>query len=131
MKAALTRPTSRFLLFASFGLLLAALTALIALGLARIESFNQQIHTLTEAQGRKIGTVSELFLSNGQRSALIDKLFGAETTQARKTAHEQYLRAIEAYARAVEKLTVLQVDPSERAARDGAISAAARARAIG
>ena len=124
-------PKSKYLLYASFGLLLAALTALIALGLARIESFNQQIHTLTEAQGRKIGTVSELFLSNGQRSALIDKLFGAETAQARKTVHGQYLRAIETYARAVEKLGALQVDPSERAARDAAIAAAARARAIG
>ena len=124
-------PKSKYLLYASFGLLLAVLTALIALGLARIESFNHQIHTLTEAQGRKIGTVSELFLSNGQRSALIDKLFGAETAQARKTAHEQYLRAIEVYTRAVEKLSALQVDPSERFARSEAIAAAARARAIG
>jgi len=131
LNSSLAGPKSKYLLYASFGLLLAALTALIALGLARIESFNQQIHTLTEAQGRKIGTVSELFLSNGQRSALIDKLFGAETGQARKTVHEQYLRAIEAYARAVEKLSALQVDPSERAARDGATAAAARARAIG
>jgi diguanylate cyclase (GGDEF)-like protein/PAS domain S-box-containing protein len=131
MKAALTRPTSRFLLFASFGLLLAALTTLIALGLARIESFNRQINALTEAQGRKIGTVSELFLSNGQRTALIDKLFSAESGQARKTVHEQYRRAMEVYSRAVEKLRTLQVGAPERAARDEAIAAAARAQAIG
>jgi diguanylate cyclase (GGDEF)-like protein/PAS domain S-box-containing protein len=131
MKAALARPKSKFLLFASFGLLLAALTALIALGLARIESFNRQINALTEAQGRKIGTVSELFLSNGQRSALIDKLFSAESGQARKTVHEQYRRAMEVYARAVEKLRTLQVAAPERAARDEAIAAAARAQALG
>jgi hypothetical protein len=103
MNTSLASPKSKYLLLASFGLLLAALTALIALGLARIESFNQQIHSLTAAQGRKISTASELFLSNGQRSALIDKLFGAETAQARRTVHEQYLRAIGVYERAVEK----------------------------
>ncbi|HKA39270.1 MAG TPA: EAL domain-containing protein [Burkholderiales bacterium] len=131
MRSALGRPTSKFLLFSSFGLLLAALTTLIALGLARIESFNRQINALTEAQGRKIGTVSELFLSNGQRSALIDKLFTAESGQARRTVHEQYRRAMEVYARAVEKLRTLQVAAPERAARDEAIATAARAQAIG
>jgi diguanylate cyclase (GGDEF)-like protein/PAS domain S-box-containing protein len=131
MKPSLAGPRSKYLLFASFGLLLAALIALITLGLARIESFNRQINALTEAQGRKIGTVSELFLSNGQRSTLIDKLFTAETSQARQTVHEQYRRAMANYARAVEKLGALQVAPAERAARDEAIAAAARARAIG
>jgi diguanylate cyclase (GGDEF)-like protein/PAS domain S-box-containing protein len=131
LRSRLASPKSKYLLYASFGLLLAALTALIALGLARIESFNQQIHRLTEAQGRKIGTVSELFLSNGQRSALIDRLFGAETGEARKTVHEQYQLAMQAYTRAVERLRTLQVDPSESAARDRALAAAARARAIG
>jgi diguanylate cyclase (GGDEF)-like protein/PAS domain S-box-containing protein len=131
MKAPLNRPQSKFLLFASFGLLLAALTTLIALGLARIESFNRQINALTEAQGRKIGTVSELFLSNGQRTALVDKLFSAESGEARRTVHEQYRRAMETYARAVEKLRALQVAQPELAARDEAIAAAARARAIG
>src|SRR5574341_56219 len=128
MKPLLAGPKSKYLLYASFGLLLAALTALIALGLGRIESFNRQIHSLTEAQGRKIGTASELFLSNGQRSALIDKLFGAETGEARRTVHGQYLRAIGSYERAVEKLRALQVALSERAARDEAIAAAARSR---
>ena len=131
MKAALIRPKSKFLLFASFGLLLAALTTLIALGLARIESFNRQINALTEAQGRKIGTVSELFLSNGQRTALVDKLFSAESGQARRTVHDQYRRAMGIYGRAVEKLRALQVAEPERAARDEAIAAAARAQAIG
>jgi diguanylate cyclase (GGDEF)-like protein/PAS domain S-box-containing protein len=131
MKSLLINAKSKYLLYASFGLLLAALTALIALGLGRIESFNRQIHTLTEAQGRKIGTASELFLGNGQRSALIDKLFVAETGEARRTVHGQYLQAIRVYERAVEKLRALQVAPSERAARDQAIAAAARARAIG
>jgi diguanylate cyclase (GGDEF)-like protein/PAS domain S-box-containing protein len=131
MNSPLTGSRSKFLLFASFGLLLAALSALIALGLARIESFNRQINELTEAQGRKIATVSELFLTNGQRSALIDKLFSAETVQARTTVHDQYRRAMEAYARAVEKLGALQVAAPERAARDEAVAAAARARAIG
>jgi diguanylate cyclase (GGDEF)-like protein/PAS domain S-box-containing protein len=131
MTPLLASPKSKYLLYASFGLLLAALTALIALGLARIESFNQQIHSLTGAQGRKIGTASELFLSNGQRSALIDKLFGAEMGEARRTVHEQYRRAIGAYDRAVERLRTLQLDASERPARDEAIAAAARSRAIG
>jgi diguanylate cyclase (GGDEF)-like protein/PAS domain S-box-containing protein len=131
MTPLLASPKSKYLLYASFGLLLAALTALIALGLARIESFNQQIHTLTGAQGRKIGTASELFLSNGQRSALIDKMFGAEMGEARRTVHEQYRRAIGAYDRAVERLRTLQLDASERPARDEAIAAAARSRAIG
>jgi len=131
MNTALASPKSKYLLFASFGLLLAALTALIALGLARIESFNQQIHSLTAAQGRKIGTASELFLANGQRSALIDKLFGAEMGEARRTVHEQYRRAIGAYDRAVERLRTLQLDASEQPARDEAIATAARSRAIG
>jgi diguanylate cyclase (GGDEF)-like protein/PAS domain S-box-containing protein len=131
MTPLLASPKSKYLLYASFGLLLAALTALIALGLARIESFNQQIHSLTGAQGRKIGTASELFLANGQRSALIDKLFGAEMGEARRTVHEQYRRAIGAYDRAVERLRTLQLDASEQAARNEAIAAAARSRAIG
>ena len=84
MTAPHSKPQSTFLLFASFGLLLSALIALIALGLARIETFNRQINALTEAQGSKIGAVSELFLSNGQRSALIDRLFGAEAPQDRQ-----------------------------------------------
>jgi diguanylate cyclase (GGDEF)-like protein/PAS domain S-box-containing protein len=124
-------PKSKYLLYASFGLLLAALTALIALGLARIESFNRQTHSLTEAQGRKIGAASELFLANGQRSALIDKLFGAETGEARRTVQEQYQRAIGVYDRAVQRLRALQLDPPERGARDEAVAAAARSRAIG
>ena len=93
MKATLDRAKSKFLLFASFGLLLAALTTLIALGLARIESFNRQINALTEAQARKIGSVSELFLANGQRTALVDKLFTAESGQARRTVHDTELAA--------------------------------------
>ena len=84
MTPAIRGTTSRSLLYISFGLLLAALVALIALGLARIESFNRQIDALSAAQARKIGTVSELFLSNGQRSALIDKLFVAESPVARQ-----------------------------------------------
>jgi diguanylate cyclase (GGDEF)-like protein/PAS domain S-box-containing protein len=131
MKPPPPRPRSRFLLFAGFGLLLASLTALIALGLARIESFNRQINALTDAQSRKIGIVSELFLGNGRRTALIDKLFSAETAQARGTVHDQYRRAMEAYARAVERLRTLQVAAPERGARDEAVAAAARARAIG
>ena len=131
MKPLPAGPKSKYLLYASFGLLLAALTALIALGLARIESFNRQIHSLTEAQGRKIGAASELFLANGQRSALIDKLFGAETGEARRTVHEQYLRAAGVYDRAVQRLGALKLDPPELATRDEAIAAAARSRAIG
>ena len=131
MRLLVASAKSKYLLLASFGLLLAALTALIALGLVRIESFNQQIHSLTAAQGRKIGTASELFLANGQRSALIDKLFGAEMGEARRTVHEQYRRAIGAYDRAVERLRTLQLDASEQPARDEAIATAARSRAIG
>jgi diguanylate cyclase (GGDEF)-like protein/PAS domain S-box-containing protein len=129
--SSLVTTKSKYLLFASFGLLLTALTTLIALGIARIESFHGQIEALTEAQNRKIGIVSELFLSNGQRSTLIDKLFGAETPQARATVHGQYRRAIESYTRAVDRLRALRVAPAERAASEEAVAAAARARAIG
>ncbi|MBI2295427.1 MAG: EAL domain-containing protein [Betaproteobacteria bacterium] len=125
------KPKSKYLLFVSFGLLLAVLTVLIALGITRIESFNRQINDLNEGQSRKIGAVSELFLSNGQRSALIDRLFAAETPQDRETLHAQYRRAVEAYTRAVERLRALPVAPAERAARDEAITAAARAQAVG
>ena len=82
----LARAGSKKLLFTAFGLLLAVLTALIALGIARIESFNAQIHELTAAQGRKIGVVSELFLANGQRVALIDRMFAAEKAEDRQAA---------------------------------------------
>ena len=127
----LANAKSKVLLFASFGLLLAALTLLIALGIARIETFNGQIAALTGAQGRKIGTVSELFLSNGQRTTLIDKLFTAETPQARETVHGQYRRAMDVFTRAVDRLRALRVAQAERAAHDEALAAAARARAIG
>ena len=127
----LANTKSKYLLFPSFGLLLAVLTALIVLGLSRIESFNSRINELTDAQNLKIGTVSELFLGNGQRSAMIDRLFAAETPDARETLHGQYRRAIEGYTRAVEKLRGLRVAPAERAARDEAIAAAARAHAVG
>ena len=92
----LANTKSKTLLFVSFGLLLAVLIALIALGLARIESFNRQINELTEAQARKIGTVSVLFLANGQRSALIDRLFATETAQARQAVLGQYQAGIAA-----------------------------------
>jgi diguanylate cyclase (GGDEF)-like protein/PAS domain S-box-containing protein len=125
------RRKSKSLLFVSFGLLLAALVALIALGLARIESFNRQIDTLTGAQARKIGTVSELFLANGQRAALIDKLFAVETPAARRETLARYQEAIAAYSAAVRKLGALQVAAVEREARDAAIKGAASAQEIG
>ena len=121
----------RYLLYGSFGLLLAALTILIALGYTRIEAFDAQIDGLTGAQSRKIGVVSELFLSNGQRSALIDRLFAAETAPARDAVSEQYRRSIEAYTRAVERLRRLPVAAAEQPARDEAIAAAARAHDLG
>jgi len=124
----LANTKSKTLLFAGFGLLLAALTALMALGLGRIESFNGQINALTEAQGRKIGTVSELFLGNGQRAALIDKLFAAEAAAARQAVHVEYRAAVGRYTRAVDKLRSLQVAP---AARDEAVAAAGAALALG
>jgi diguanylate cyclase (GGDEF)-like protein/PAS domain S-box-containing protein len=123
--------TSRRLLFGSFGVLLAALVVLIALGLGRIESFNRKINALTQAQSTKIGTVSELFLSNGQRAALIDKLFAADTPAARQAVLERYQQAIAAYDGAVKKLASLGVTAAEREARDAAIAAAAAAQAIG
>ncbi len=131
MMPSLANAKSKHLLFASFGLLLAVLTAFIALGIVRIESFNRQIADLTQAQNRKIGAVSGIFLSNGQRSALIDRLFAAETPQARRTVDDQYRRAIEAYTRAVEELLALPVTADERSARDQVIDAADRARALG
>ncbi len=122
---------SKTLLFVAFGLLLAVLTALIVLGLTRIESFNRQINELSGAQARKIGTVSELFLANGQRSALIDQLFSAETPQARQAVLAQYQGAISAYSSAVKKMLALQVADAEHSARDAAVTAAGSARAIG
>ena len=123
MMPSLSGTGSKSLLFLAFGLLLSVITALIALGLARVESFNRQVNALSEAQGRKIGTVSELFLANGQRSTLIDKLFAAETPQARQAVLEQYQRAIAGYSGAVKRLVTLQVDATEREARDTAIAA--------
>ncbi len=122
---------SRTLLFVAFGLLLAVLTALIALGLERIETFNRQINELTEAQGRKIGAVSELFLANGQRVALVDGMFAAETPQARSAVLAQYQGAVSVYTAAVKRLLELQVTPAEQDARDTAIAAAAAARNLG
>ncbi|HUF80343.1 MAG TPA: EAL domain-containing protein [Burkholderiales bacterium] len=131
MTPAPPNPRSKYLLFVSFGLLLSALIALIALGLTRIESFNRQVNALTEAQGRKIGTVSELFLSNGQRSSLIDSLFAAETSPARQAILARYQAAIAAYRGAVKKLRALQVTAAERDPRDEAIAAADAAEAVG
>src|SRR6185295_8290720 len=122
---------SKILLLGSFGLFLAAFVALIALGVARMESFNEQVHGLTGAQSRKIGTVSELFLSNGQRTALIDKLFSADDATARAGLEVEYRRAIGVFTGAVEKLRTLPVAGAERAARDDALAAAARSREIG
>src|SRR5262249_51518525 len=122
---------SRTLLIVSFGLLLAVLTSLIALGLMRIESFNSQVKELTGAQGRKIGTISEVFLSNGQRAAAIDRLFSAETEQARAGAHAHYRGAIDQFVAAVEKLGALPATGPEREARDDALVAAGQARDIG
>jgi len=70
MMATIPAARSKTLLFVAFGLLLSVFTVLIALGMERIETFNRQVNSLSEAQGRKIGTVSELFLANGQRAAL-------------------------------------------------------------
>ena len=131
MTAPSPTPRSKLLLFASFGLLLSALVALIALGLTRIEAFNRQIQALTEAQGSKIGAVSELFLSNGQRSALIDRLFAAGSDSERQATLTRYQAAIAAYEAAVRKLAALQLAEAERAPREDAIAAAAAARDIG
>jgi len=131
MIPSLANTKSKTLLIAGFGLLLTALTALIALGLERSESFNSQINAHTEAQGRKIGTVSELFLGNGQRAALIDKLFTTEAAAARQAVHVEYRAAANRYARAVDQLRSLQVAPAELAARDEAIAAAGAALALG
>src|SRR5258706_3331986 len=127
----LANARSKTLLFVAFGLLLSVLTALIVIGLARMESFNRQIHALTEAQGRKIGVVSELFLANGQRSESIDKLFAADTQPAREATLARYQGAIAAYEGAVKKLRGLDVGGAERDARDAAITAAGASLAIG
>jgi len=130
----LANARSKTLLFVAFGLLLSVLTALIVIGLARMESFNRQTHALTEAQGRKIGVVSELFLANGQRSMLIDKLFAADARQARQAREAdlaRYQAAIAAYEGAVKKLRGLEVAGAERQARDAAIAAADASLAIG
>ncbi|MBI3045772.1 MAG: EAL domain-containing protein [Betaproteobacteria bacterium] len=131
MTASLANSRSRILLFASFGLLLSVLTALIALGIARIESFNRQVNALSEAQGNKIGAISGLFLANGQRAGLIDRMFAAESPQARQAVLARYQAAIAAYTRAVERVRALPVDGAERDARDAAVAAAGIALALG
>jgi diguanylate cyclase (GGDEF)-like protein/PAS domain S-box-containing protein len=131
MTSAIRGTTSRSLLYISFGLLLAALVALIALGLARIETFNRQIDALSAAQASKIGAVSELFLANGQRSALIDRLFAAESAAARQAVLASYQDAFGAYQGAVKKLRDLAVTDAERRARDDAIAAAGAALGLG
>jgi len=125
------KTTTKTLLFIAFGILLAVLTALIVLGLARIESFNRQTRALTQAQGHKIGVVSELFLANGQRSALIDELFLPDAQQTRPPALKRYQQAIAAYQDAVKKLGALDVAGAEREARDRALAAAGASLAIG
>jgi diguanylate cyclase (GGDEF)-like protein/PAS domain S-box-containing protein len=127
----LARANSKTLLFVAFGLLLSVLTALIAIGLARIESFNAQVHALTEAQGRKIGVVSELFLANGQRTALIDKMFTADSRPARAEILAQYQGAIVVYQGAVRALQGLEVAGAEQDARTAAVAAAGAALVIG
>ena len=47
------KPRSQYLLVFSFGLLLLVLTALMALGMTRIESFNQQLNELRGGQWRR------------------------------------------------------------------------------
>ena len=125
------KTSSKTLLFVAFGLLLTVLTALIAIGLARIESFNSQIHALTQAQGRKIGLVSELFIANGQRTALVDSMFAAETRQARTEILGRYQAAIVVYQGAVRSLQGLEVTGAERDKRTAAVAAAGTALAIG
>ena len=115
------RTGSRALLFTAFGLLLAVLTVLIVLGIARIESFNSQIQELTAAQSRKIGFVSELFITNGQRSAAIDRLFTAEGQPQRRAALERYQGAVLAYGNAVRKIQGLPATGAEQEARDAAM----------
>jgi diguanylate cyclase (GGDEF)-like protein/PAS domain S-box-containing protein len=122
---------SRNLLVVAFGLLLVALTVLMTLGLARIESFNSQVNDLTSAEGHKIGVISELFLANGQRASLIDGLFAAPAEPARAAAHARYRSAIEQFTSAVEKLRRLPVAGAEAAARDDAIAAAGAAHDVG
>jgi len=131
MKAPLARAKSKYLLFVSFGLLLSALVALISMGLSRIESFNSQIHSLTEAQGRKIGAVSELFLANGQRTAVIDSLFGADTRESRAAVLTRYQKAVAGFQAAVRPLRALGVASGEQAARDEALAAAGASLVLG
>ena len=125
------KPRSQYLLVFSFGLLLLVLTALMALGMTRIESFNSQLNEVTDSQSRNIGTVSQLFLSNGQRVSIIDRMFAAATPEERADVHARYRRTIEIYNRAVTSLRELPVSTASRAARDDAIRAAAHARGVG
>jgi diguanylate cyclase (GGDEF)-like protein/PAS domain S-box-containing protein len=128
---ALAKAGSRTLLFVAFGVLLSVLTVLIALGIARIESFNSQIHELTAAQSRKIGVVSELFLANGQRSTQIDRLFAAEKPDERRASLERYQQSVIAFGGAVRNIRELPAAGSERDARDAAIAAAGASLATG
>jgi len=125
------KPRSQYLLVFSFGLLLLVLTALMALGMTRIESFNSRLNEVTDSQSRNIGTVSDLFLINGRRVSTIDRMFAARTPEERTEVHARYRRTIELYNRAVAKLRELPFSAASGPARDDAISAAARARGVG
>ncbi len=122
---------SQSLLMFSFGLLLLVLTALMALGMSRIESFNSGLNELTDSQSRNIGAISDLFLANGQRISTIDQMFAAGTAEQRGEIHGRYQRTIELYNRAVAELGGLPVSAANRSARNEAIKAAAQARAVG
>jgi len=122
---------SQYLLMSSFGLLLLVLTALMALGMSRIESFNSGLNELTDSQSRNISAISDLFLANGQRISIIDQMFAAATAEQRGEIHGRYQRTIELYNRAVAELGGLPVSAANRSARDEAIRAAAQARAVG
>jgi len=122
---------SQSLLMFSFGLLLLVLTALMALGMSRIESFNSGLNELTDSQSRNISAISDLFLANGQRISTIDQMFAAGTAEQRGEIHGRYQRTIELYNRAVAELGELPVSAANRSARNEAIRAAAQARAVG
>jgi len=127
----LPKSRSQYLLMLSFGLLLLVLTALMALGMSRIESFNSQLNELTDSQSRNIGTISDLFLTNGRRISIIDQMFAARSPEQRTEIDDRYQRTIALYNRAVAKLGELPVSAANHAARDDAITAAARARGVG
>jgi diguanylate cyclase (GGDEF)-like protein/PAS domain S-box-containing protein len=122
---------SRFLLFLSYGLLIAVLTAIVAFGMLRLDTFSRQLTDVTDAQGQRTGVISELFRSNDQRALMIDRLFMAGTPEHLERAEARYREALERFEQALARVRALPLPGAGRGLLEQAVAAAADARAAG